>query len=128
MRHGLTPKELELFQYLKSYRREFGVSPSYQEMAAAIGVKSKSNIARLVGQLRHKGWVRHAPGHRRSIIPSDEDLRIYFAPSRDLLRAAGVAVAHDRDAAVAMFKEEGVAIAPAELMEIETGFPVVVAG
>lgn len=65
---GLTPKQQELLAYITYYmEKSGGVSPSYTEMATAIGVKSKSTINRVVESLVDRGHVRKALGKTRAI-------------------------------------------------------------
>ena len=55
--YGLTEKQLKLFKFIKNYITKNKISPSYEEMKVAIGVKSKSNIQRKVEQLEDRGWL-----------------------------------------------------------------------
>ena len=45
-----------------------GVSPSYEDLAAAVGLKSKSGVVRMVDQLEHAGLIRRRRGRARSIV------------------------------------------------------------
>ena len=65
---GLTPKQHELLSWIAYYmEKSGGVSPSYDEMAIAIGVKSKSTINRIVESLVDRGYIRKALGKTRAI-------------------------------------------------------------
>lgn len=44
-----------------------GQSPSYDEIAAGLGMKSKSQINRLVVALEERGFIRRLPGRARCI-------------------------------------------------------------
>ena len=63
----LTPKQNTLYQYLVSMQQAGLVSPTFDEMAAAIGLKSKSGIARLLDGLEERGFVQRHPQRARSI-------------------------------------------------------------
>lgn len=62
----LTIKQRELINFIIQASRK-GYAPSYQEMADALGLKSKSGIHRLVSALVDKGYVRRLDGRWRSI-------------------------------------------------------------
>lgn len=64
----LTPKQAELLRYLYA-RQEEGVeiSPSYDEMRGAMGLKSKCGIHRLIVCLEERGYVERIPGRARAI-------------------------------------------------------------
>lgn len=64
--HGLTPRQLQLFNWLKS-RENQDVGPSYQEICDAIGITSKSGASRLVKGLAERGAIEYLPTKSRSI-------------------------------------------------------------
>jgi repressor LexA len=66
-RLGLTKKAHELKMFLIAHIGVHGESPSYAQMALAIGIRSKSGIVRLVRELEERGHVSFAPGRARSI-------------------------------------------------------------
>lgn len=63
----LTRKQYDLLAYIADRLGNGGVSPSFQEMADALGLKSKSNIHRLVQSLAERGFIRRLPDRARSI-------------------------------------------------------------
>lgn len=63
----MTPRQKDLLDYLKSFIEENGYSPSYDDMARAIGISSKSSVHRLVHGLSLHGKIRIIPNHSRSI-------------------------------------------------------------
>lgn len=68
MMYGLTPAQKRLLDFIKSYMDESGgVPPTYQEMGAAIGLKSKSSVHRLVHGLKQRGHISMLPGMRQSL-------------------------------------------------------------
>ena len=55
-RAGLTPKQRVLLDFIARYQRERrGVSPSFDEMARALGLASKSGVHRLIEGLVARG-------------------------------------------------------------------------
>lgn len=65
---GLTVQQGKLLEFITNYVTEHhGVSPSYDEMLAAMGLKSKSGINRLVVDLEERGHIARDKGARRSI-------------------------------------------------------------
>lgn len=64
---GLTKKQAELFFFIKTFLAESGVGPSYDEMALAAGLKSKSGVHRLVTALEERQLIRRIPGRKRTI-------------------------------------------------------------
>lgn len=44
----LTPRQHETLTFLASYTREHGYAPSFEEIAEAMNVASKSNVHRLL--------------------------------------------------------------------------------
>ncbi len=71
----LTRKQHELLQYLHDYLEERGVSPSFDEMKDALGLKSKSGIHRLILALEERRFIRRLPNRARAIevlrLPED---------------------------------------------------------
>lgn len=72
---SLTPKQSQLFRYLESYMSGPGsVAPSFDEMASAIGLVSKSSVHRLICALEDRGYIRRIPNRNRAIeIIRDND-------------------------------------------------------
>jgi len=67
MEYGLTAKQLKLFIFIKEYINKNTISPSYDEMKEAIGLKSKCGISARIDQLQQRGWLKKLPGKSRSI-------------------------------------------------------------
>ena len=63
----LTRKQQELLVYLEARLREGGVSPSFEEMKTALGLKSKSGVHRLVQALEERGFIRRLPNRARAL-------------------------------------------------------------
>lgn len=74
-RTGLTPKQGLLLDFIARYQREHrGVSPSFDEMAKAVGLASKSGVHRLVEGLVARGALERLPNQARA-------LRVIFTAS-----------------------------------------------
>lgn len=66
--YGLTEKQAELYHYLKRRLADPDrASPSFDEMLAHMGVRSKSGIHRLLKALEERGLIRRLPNRARSI-------------------------------------------------------------
>ena len=63
----LTEKQHQLLSYLSDYQAEKDITPSFDEMRAAIGLASKSGIHRLVSALEERGYIRKLPNRARAI-------------------------------------------------------------
>jgi repressor LexA len=63
----LTRKQHELLQYIHRHLNTHGVSPSFDEMNDALGLKSKSGIHRLISGLEERGFLRRLPHRARAL-------------------------------------------------------------
>ena len=63
----LTRKQYELLVYIDGHLKDKGVSPSFEEMKEALGLKSKSGIHRLITGLEERGFIRHLPHRARAL-------------------------------------------------------------
>lgn len=63
----LTRKQLALLQYIDRFIASSDVSPSYDEMKDALGLKSKSGIHRLITNLEDRGYLRRLPYRARAL-------------------------------------------------------------
>ena len=85
----LTRKQYELLVFINQRLTESGVSPSFDEMKDALGLRSKSGIHRLITGLEERGFIRRLPHRARAL----EVLRLpenMESPARPA-RAAAVA-------------------------------------
>jgi len=67
MQYGLTSKQLRLYKFIKSYIAKKTISPSFDEMKKAIGLKSKSGVKHIVDQLENRKWITTLKARARSI-------------------------------------------------------------
>ena len=63
----LTKKQLELLVFINRRLARDGMSPSFEEMKDALGLKSKSGIHRLIGGLEERGFLRRLPHRARAL-------------------------------------------------------------
>ena len=63
----LTRKQYELLIFIDDRLRDSGVSPSFDEMRDALGLKSKSGIHRLITGLEERGFIRRLPHRARAL-------------------------------------------------------------
>ena len=63
----LTKKQYDLLIFIDKYLKEMGVSPSFDEMREALGLKSKSGIHRLIKGLEERHFIRHMPNRARAL-------------------------------------------------------------
>ena len=63
----LTKRQYQLLMLIEKKLREDGVSPSFEEMKEAIGLKSKSGIHRLISGLEERGFIRRLPNRARAL-------------------------------------------------------------
>ncbi|MCP4328820.1 MAG: transcriptional repressor LexA [Alphaproteobacteria bacterium] len=74
----LTRKQHELLIFINERITSKGVSPSFDEMKEALGLKSKSGIHRLITGLEERGFIRRLPHRARALeilrMPQDAAL------------------------------------------------------
>jgi len=63
----LTRKQHELLNFINRRLATDGVSPSFEEMKDALGLKSKSGIHRLISGLEERGFIRRLPHRARAL-------------------------------------------------------------
>jgi repressor LexA len=63
----LTRKQHELLVYIDNHLKETGFSPSFEEMKAALHLRSKSGIHRLISALEERGFLRRRHHRARAL-------------------------------------------------------------
>ena len=63
----LTKKQSKLYNFLKDKIKKTNVSPSFEEMKIAMGLKSKSGIQRLINGLIERGFIEKKNNKKRAI-------------------------------------------------------------
>jgi len=85
----LTKKQHELLMFINRRLAQDGVSPSFEEMKEALGLKSKSGIHRLISGLEERGFIRRLPHRARAleVMKRPEEMSVGDAPSPELADA-----------------------------------------
>ena len=63
----LTRKQHELLKFIHGHIRNYGISPSFDEMKDALDLKSKSGIHRLITALEERGFIRRLAHRARAL-------------------------------------------------------------
>jgi repressor LexA len=63
----LTRKQHELLSFIHDRLGETGISPSFEEMKAALDLKSKSGVHRLISALEERQFLRRLPNRARAL-------------------------------------------------------------
>ena len=83
----LTRKQYELLMYIDKSLKKDGVSPSFDEMKEALGLKSKSGIHRLITGLEERGFIRRLAHRARALevlkLPENSTLPKGAAPQAE---------------------------------------------
>jgi SOS-response transcriptional repressor LexA len=75
---GMTRKQAELLSYIETYMMAERVAPSFEEMKVALGLKSKSGVARLISALEERGLIRRLASRARSLeVTQDNPLAVF---------------------------------------------------
>lgn len=64
----LTAKQHACLSFLEGYFGELGYSPSYREIATALGLRSTSVVSSLLDKLAARGYLTHRAAKARSIV------------------------------------------------------------
>ena len=71
----LQPKHQLVLDFIKAYIKLHGVAPSYSVIARGLGMKSKSNIHRIIHSLKEDGLLTIKPYQFNSIRLIDRSVR-----------------------------------------------------
>ncbi len=63
----LTPRQREIFRFIKSEVMKKGYPPSVREIGSAVGLSSSSTVHGHLGKLEEKGYIRRDPTKPRAI-------------------------------------------------------------
>lgn len=79
---GLTRKQAECLEFLERHLEEHGEAPSFNEIADAINLKSKSGVNRIINGLEERGRIRRLPNRARAleIVDQSRDALRFIAP------------------------------------------------
>jgi len=94
----LTRKQRELLKFIQERLGETGISPSFDEMKEALGLKSKSGVHRLITGLEERGFIKRLPHRARAldVVRLPEDQTAKAAQAAQAARAAAAAWAAAR--------------------------------
>lgn len=67
MKNKLTKKQSLIIEFIGEFTNRQGVSPSYREIATALGLSSVSAVAEHIDNLVKKGALKKVPGAARSL-------------------------------------------------------------
>src|SRR5471030_1862965 len=88
----LTKKQHELLLFINRRLADDGVSPSFEEMKEALGLKSKSGIHRLITGLEERGFIKRLAHRARALeilrMPEGHDDRAKPANRKSKLPAS----------------------------------------
>jgi|EndMetStandDraft_4_1072995.scaffolds.fasta_scaffold68491_2 repressor LexA len=87
----LTRKQRELLKFIQEKLGETGISPSFDEMKEALGLKSKSGVHRLITGLEERGFIKRLPHRARAldVVRLPEDQTAKAAQAAQGSRSAG---------------------------------------
>lgn len=64
----MTPRMQEVLHFIDWYsQRNKGVMPTYHEIAQFVGMKSSSNVHRVLKALEQRGFIKRIHAHARAI-------------------------------------------------------------
>ena len=64
-----------VLRFIKAYQKLHGVTPSYEVMAAGLGMKSRSNMHRIVWRLEQEGHLTINPRRLNGIKVQDRSVK-----------------------------------------------------
>lgn len=65
---GLTARQRQLLEFIRSYHGQYGIPPSYDEMKEAMDIASKSGIHRIISALEERGHIVRIPYRARCVV------------------------------------------------------------
>jgi repressor LexA len=65
---GTTERQARVLSFIQSYRADKGYSPSYQDIADAVGISSRSGVKRVIDALVERGHLETLPCRARAIV------------------------------------------------------------
>ena len=70
----MTERQMEVLHFIEDFIKYRGFSPSYADIAAGLKLKSKSNIHRIIHNLKDRGFLKIQPHKIRSLVPIDKSV------------------------------------------------------
>jgi repressor LexA len=75
----LTQRQLRVLEFIQAYIKMKGFAPSMQDVATGLGLKSRSNIHRIVRYLEDNGLLTTVPHKFRTIKLRDRSVEKMLA-------------------------------------------------
>jgi DNA-binding MarR family transcriptional regulator len=69
---AMTERQMEVLHFIEDFIKYRGFSPSYADIATGLKLKSKSNIHRIIHDLKDRGLLKVQPNKIRSLVPIDK--------------------------------------------------------
>lgn len=67
MTKKITKKQRQILEFIEAYGAENDTSPSYREIASALGLSSVASVAEHINNLIEKGCLKKTDGEARSL-------------------------------------------------------------
>lgn len=81
-------RERKALAFIRSYREQYGKSPSFSELQDHLHLKSKASVSRVISALQAQGHISRSPNKRRGVtITSGVSLDWLIPPVRARLEA-----------------------------------------
>ena len=95
----LTKKQYQLLKFIDTRLKETAISPSFDEMKDAVGLKSKSGIHRLISALEERGFIRKLPHKARAleVIKIPKIKKFEAEEEKAVVKAPALAPANSND-------------------------------
>ena len=74
-KYPMTKRRQLVLDFIRAYIKIHGVPPAYETVAKGLGMRSRSNIQRIVHRLQDDGYLRIKPHKFRSIRLVDSSVR-----------------------------------------------------
>ena len=71
----MTERQKLVLEFIKTYWDMKGHAPSMQDIATGLNMKSRSNIHRIIHDLRKNGYLRLKPTHARTLKVMDRSVQ-----------------------------------------------------
>ncbi|HAA37358.1 MAG TPA: repressor LexA, partial [Firmicutes bacterium] len=76
----LTPRQRQIFEYIKQEVRTKNYPPSVREIGEAVGLSSSSTVHAHLAKLEEKGLIRRDPSKPRAIVILEDDPAPAYIP------------------------------------------------
>ncbi len=67
MKEALTPRQREIYEFIREEIRRKGIPPTYREIGERFGIRSTNGVKRTLDALRKKGYLERTPNISRGI-------------------------------------------------------------